>query len=112
MALSHDRKERVSNPDGYGKRIGECGDIVEFFLTIKKNVIEGASYDISGCMNTNASAATLAEMARGKSLESAWEITDHTIIDFLQTLPEENHHCAQLAVGAFYLALSDYEKKI
>ncbi|MBT7698322.1 MAG: iron-sulfur cluster assembly scaffold protein, partial [Desulfobacterales bacterium] len=32
------------------------------------------------------------------------------VIDFLGTLPPHEHHCAELAVGAFYLALSNYEE--
>ncbi len=111
MAFSHDRQERIENPDGYGKRTGDCGDTVEFFLQMKDQLIQSASYDIQGCMNTNASAAALAQMVEGKDMASAWTITDQTIIEFLKTLPEDNHHCAELAVGAFYLALSDYEKK-
>ncbi|WP_022666290.1 iron-sulfur cluster assembly scaffold protein NifU [Desulfospira joergensenii] len=111
MALSHDRQERLENPDGYGKRTGECGDTVEIFLMIRKNRIEIVSYEIDGCMNTNASAAALVEMAEGLDIDSAWKITDQTLIDFLETIPEESFHCAELAVGAFYLALSDYQNK-
>ena len=32
------------------------------------------------------------------------------VIDFLETLAAENFHCAELAVGAFYLALSNYQE--
>jgi len=30
MAYKADHRERVRHPDGYGSRIGECGDKVEF----------------------------------------------------------------------------------
>ena len=48
MALKRDFQEIIKNPDGHGKRQGECGDIVEFFLIIKDNVLETISYDIEG----------------------------------------------------------------
>lgn len=111
MAFSQNRRERVDNPDGYGKRTGDCKDTVEIFLKIREKTIEKISYQIDGCLNTNASAAALAEMAEGLDIDSAWKITDQTLIDFLETIPKKNYHCAELAVGAFYLALSDYQKK-
>jgi hypothetical protein len=39
MALSWDRREPLDDPDAYGRRTGECGDTVEFFLRIKDNRI-------------------------------------------------------------------------
>jgi nitrogen fixation NifU-like protein len=35
MTFRHDRRERLQNPDGYGRRTGECRDTVEMFLGIK-----------------------------------------------------------------------------
>jgi nitrogen fixation NifU-like protein len=31
------------------------------------------------------------------------------VIDYLETLPAENLHCAELAVGALYQALKNYQ---
>jgi nitrogen fixation NifU-like protein len=109
MAFRHDRRERLQNPDGYGKRTGECGDTVEVFLSIKSDRIQSVSFDTDGCINTNACANTVAHLSEGKSIEEAWEITPRDVIEFLETLPKENYHCAELAVGAFYLALSNYQ---
>jgi hypothetical protein len=33
------------------------------------------------------------------------------IICFLETLPEDHHHCAELTAGAFCLALADYNER-
>ena len=107
MALKRDFQERINNPAGYGKRQGECGDIVEFFLNVKDNVLETISYDIKGCLNTHACANTVIKFAQRQTIEKAWEIKHEDIIDYLKTLPEPEHHCAELSVGAFYLALKD-----
>ena len=32
------------------------------------------------------------------------------VIDFLETLPAHETHCAELAVGAFYLALAKHQE--
>lgn len=107
MALSTDRIERITRPDGYGKRTGECGDTAEFFLICKDNIIQSASFYVHGCMNTTACCNTVATLAIGKTVEAAWEITPEEVIRFLETLPKDHFHCAELAIGAFYLALTD-----
>jgi len=107
MALRTDSIERVTNPDGYGKRTGDCGDTVEFFLTCNNNILETVSFDVHGCMNTNACCNAVATFAKGKPIESAWDITPELVNSFLETLPEDHFHCAELAVGAIYLALAD-----
>jgi nitrogen fixation protein NifU and related proteins len=111
MAFRTDRQERLENPDAYGKRTGECGDTVEFFLMVRNGFISNVSYEIDGCMNTNACANAVAEMIEGKPVENAWDITPEKVIVFLDTLPPQSYHCAELAVGALYLALSDAAKK-
>lgn len=108
MAFQNDRRERIDRPDGYGKRTGECGDTIEFFLRIENGRIQRAMFDIDGCLNTNACANTVAVLAEGKTVEDAWEISVEAVINYLESLPPEEHHCAELAVGAFYLALTNY----
>ncbi|MFZ0725015.1 MAG: iron-sulfur cluster assembly scaffold protein [Desulfobacterales bacterium] len=111
MALGQERREKVAKPDGYGKRSGECGDTVEFFLTLENESIRSVSYLTDGCLNTNACANTVAQLAEGRTIEAAWEITPDEVIAYLQTLPAENTHCAELAAGAFYKALTDVTEK-
>ena len=111
MAFRMERCERLTHPDGYGKNIGDCGDTVEFFLTVKDDLLLSASFDIDGCINTRACANTVAELTEGRPLAHAWNITPEAVIGYLSTLPEASHHCAELAVGAFYKALTDFQKK-
>ena len=111
MALGHERVERVENPDWYGRRTGVCGDTVEFFLAVENGRIQSASFWIDGCINTHACSNTAAVMAEGRTLEEAWQITPEQVADFLETLPEDDHHCAELAVGALYLALKNAGRK-
>ena len=110
MAFGYDRRERIKNPDAYGKRTGECGDTVEMFLSIRNGRIHSVSFDTDGCINTNACCNTVARLVEGKKVEEAWEIIPDEVIEHLRTLQTENYHCAELAVGAFYLALTDYQE--
>ena len=107
MAFRTDRCEIDANPDGYGKNTGECGDTIEIFLTIANDRIKWVSFATDGCINTRACANTVAEMAENKVLEDAWKIKTEDVIEYLQTLPEDSFHCAELAVGALYLALTN-----
>jgi nitrogen fixation protein NifU and related proteins len=110
MALRPDYRERIEHPDAYGKRTGDCGDTVEFFLMIDHGRIRRIAIDVHGCINTNACANALIELAREKLLEEAWKINPEDIENYLETLPPDHKHCAELAVGAFYLALANYRE--
>lgn len=110
MAFRTDKQGRPPHPDGCGKKTGDCGDSVEMFLTVKDECIDAVSFHLDGCMNTNACANTVALLAEGKTLDEAWEISVDQVVDCLQSLPEDHIHCAELAVGTFYLALADCRK--
>ena len=111
MAYDFNRHESVYHPDGYGKNIGDCGDTVAMALTTLKKVIQHVSLEIDGCVYTNACANTVAQMVEGKTIDEAWEVTPEEVAEYLETLPEESYHCAELAVGALYRALADFKKR-
>jgi nitrogen fixation NifU-like protein len=110
MALRTDRLEKMENPDGHAKRTGDCGDTVELFLSVRENIIGDLSFLVNGCMNTRACCNTVAQLVEGKRVEDAWDITPEAVTSFLETLPPNHAHCAELAVGALYLALSNYQE--
>jgi len=110
MAFGYNRNEIFQNPDGSGKRTGDCGDSVEMFLGIKNGRIQSVAYVADGCLNTNACANTVAHLAEGRTIDEGWDIAPDDVVGFLETLPEDNFHCAELAVGAFYRALANYQE--
>jgi nitrogen fixation protein NifU and related proteins len=109
MAFRTDRDERLYNPDAQGKNTGDCGDSIEIFLTIRHGKISAISFQIDGCINTRACANALGDMVQGKRPAQAWKITPEAIAEALETLPEESYHCAELAAGALYRALRQYQ---
>lgn len=111
MAFRTDRHEIPANPDGYGLRKGDCGDTVEIFLTVLRDTIQHVSVALDGCMHTNACVNAVAELAEGRPVAAAWNITPQHLADFLQTLPADHFHCAELVMGAFYRALADYQAR-
>ena len=111
MAFRTDRRERLESADGYARKVGDCGDAVEFFINLDGDTIDTLSYDINGCLNTNACCNAIVSLNEGKSIDAAWETTPEQVAGFLESLPQDHFHCAELAVGTLYLALADAREK-
>lgn len=62
-------------------------------------------------MNTMACCNTVVHMAQGLTPDQAWEITPDQVAEYLETLPEDHYHCAELSLGGFYLALTDFRQR-
>jgi nitrogen fixation NifU-like protein len=110
MALSRENDEIISAPDGYAKKTGVCGDTIEFFIVIHNDVINHITHHINGCQNTYACANAIVHLVQGRRINHAWEITPEKVAAFLETLPADHFHCAELAVGALYLALASVQE--
>lgn len=110
-AFETHHQETVQDPDGFGTKTGECGDTVSFYIMVDQGVLDQISFTVQGCLNTTACCNTVVRLARGKTIEQAWEIQPETVADYLKTLPQDHIHCSELAVGGFYLALADCLKK-
>jgi len=111
MIANQERYCEIENPDGYGMKKGDCGDIVKMYLSVQAGQIKMVTFQITGCLNTFASANTVSYLTEGRMVNDCWQLTPEDVINFLKTLPEDHHHCAELVVGTFYLALNDYNKK-
>ncbi len=107
MAFRTDKRESLAQPDGYGKNTGDCGDTIEMFLVVSDGLIAHAAYEIDGCLYTNACANTVVAMIEGKPMQDAWAVTPEAVAAHLETLPADHFHCAELAVGALYKALTN-----
>ncbi|WP_163337004.1 iron-sulfur cluster assembly scaffold protein [Desulfopila sp. IMCC35008] len=111
MVANLERFRRVDVPDGYGIKKGDCGDIVEIYLRIDADVVKEVSFQVAGCLNTFACANAVSYLAEGKEVGDCWQISPELIVAVLESLPDDHHHCAELAVGTFYLALNNYNRK-
>lgn len=109
MALKREYQERVENSDGFGEKRRSCGDTIRFYLMMEQGHISAISYDIKGCLYSHACANALIHLVRGKSLDEARTIDASHIIEYLETLPKEEHHCAEHAKAAFEAAMCNYE---
>ena len=87
-----------------------CGDALLLFLKIEEDRIRDIKYKIFGCGAAIATSSVASELAMGKTLDEALQITDQAIADALDGLPAEKMHCSNLAAGALKAAISEYRK--
>jgi nitrogen fixation protein NifU and related proteins len=106
-ALRTDRQQPMRQADGHGRKSRGCGDTVGFFLSVQEDRIRAITYEINGCINTNACANAVIDLLEGQPLSKAWGLKPGDVADYLESLPAHEFHCAELAVGALCLALAD-----
>ncbi len=99
----------IENPDAVGE-VGNpvCGDIMKLFLKIEDNIITDIKFKTFGCGAAVATSSMVTELAQGKDLESALEITNETVAEALDGLPSQKMHCSNLAAEALQEAIEDY----
>lgn len=111
MAFRTDRRRRPPKPSGIGHNVGACGDSITLYVTLGDAKVQEVAFELNGCLHTAACANAVAQIAEGHDLEAVWQITPEMVADYLQTLPADHFHCAELAVGAFYKALTDFQQR-
>ena len=102
----------IENPDGYGK-VGNpvCGDIMEMFISVKDDTISDIKFRTFGCGSAIATSSMVTELAKGKHIDEAMEITRKDVADELDGLPPRKMHCSNLAADALHEAIEDYKSK-
>ncbi len=103
----------IPDADGIGE-VGNpaCGDIMTFYIKVKNNVLEDVKFQTFGCGAAIAVSSMVSEMAKGKSIEEAMKISKKSVIDALNGLPKQKHHCSNLGADALQRAIEDYKAKM
>ena len=113
--------EFVDNPYKYGKLLpneisvqkkksSSCGDSITYYLNIQDGRIQDIRYEVGGCSASSIAASQCTKMADNKTIKEALQLTDKQVFAALGKFPEENFHCATLAVTTLHLAIKDYLK--
>ena len=103
---------KMENPDGVGT-VGNpvCGDMLRLGIKVKDGIIVDAKIETFGCVAAIATSSVTTQMAIGKTLEEAKEITRKEVAEALDGLPPQKMHCSNLAADALHKAIEDYETK-
>lgn len=102
----------VENPDGVGSEGNPtCGDAMKITIKVKDDKIVDAKFKTFGCGAAIAVSSMVTEMAIGKTLDEALQITKASLADALDGLPPQKMHCSNLGADALKKAIEDYKSK-
>lgn len=88
-----------------------CGDQMKMFIKVDDNKISDIRWKTYGCASAIASTSALSEIAKGKTLDEAFEITAEDIDEYLGKLPKHKFHCSILGHDALKDAINNYRRK-
>ncbi len=82
-----------------------CGDVLKLSLKLAGDRIEEIRFLAKGCVCSMACGSALTELALGKTLEQARELTRDELVKAVGGLPPASAHAAHLAMDALASAL-------
>lgn len=90
-----------------------CGDVMWLYIKVEpdengREIIRDISWETFGCTAAIATSSMVSDLAKGKSLEEAIEITNREVADELGGLPPIKMHCSALAADALNEAIYEY----
>jgi len=97
--------------DAFGIFNDEHDDLIAIWLKIDNGTVTNAGFSAEECITCTASGSVVTELARGKTIEDAALINAGEIMENLQGLPEEDRHCAELAVKVLRIAIQDFRDR-
>jgi len=104
----------IKNADGKGEAGNIiCGDIMSLYIDVKKNkkgeeVIADVKFRTYGCAAAIATSSVITDLAKGKTIDEALNISKKDIVDTLNGLPPIKIHCSLLAIDALGEAIYQY----
>ncbi len=102
----------IPDADGVGS-VGNptCGDLMTMYIKVKDNRLEDIKFKTYGCGAAIATSSMTTELAKGKTIDEAMQISRASVAESLGGLPPVKMHCSNLAADALHAAIEDYQKK-
>jgi len=103
----------ITDADGEGT-VGNpiCGDLMTFYIKVNNSRISDVKFKTFGCGAAIAVSSIVSEMAKGKTLDEAMEITNKMVARELGGLPKNKLHCSNLGADALHKAIENYRKRL
>ncbi len=116
---------KIKNADGVGT-VGnpKCGDVMKVYIKVGKQkaksqkpkaefeeYIKDIKVQTLGCAAAIATSSVITELAKGKSIKDAMNLTNKDVVKTLGGLPPLKHHCSLLAEQGIKAAVSNYLDK-
>lgn len=99
----------IENADGFAV-IGDprCGDYIKVWIRIKDEIIIDFKYKVFGCWGAISTTSVVSELAIGKSLKNASQLTDDDVIKELGGMPANKQHCSLLGIQGLRTAIAQF----
>lgn len=104
---------QLPDPDGHSE-VGspQCGDAMTLDIKVDdRDRISDIRFMTFGCAGAIAASSALTELARGKTLREALDISNEQIVQFLGGMPEEKYHCSVMGHDALAGAVEDFMRR-
>ena len=114
QVMEHFRNPRnmgvIEDADGVGE-VGNptCGDVMRITIKVEDEILQDVKFQTLGCGAAIATSSMVTEMAKGKRVEEAVEITNKEVAEALGGLPPNKMHCSNLAADGLRAAIEDYK---
>ena len=88
----------------------KCGDVMKIFIKVEDDRVKDIKFKTFGCGAAIATSSMVTELAKGKTLDEALNITNKSVAEALEGLPPAKMHCSNLAADALHAAIDNYRK--
>lgn len=90
-----------------------CGDVMWLYIKVEQDsdgndIIADISWETFGCTAAIATSSMVSDLAKGKTLEQAIDLTNQDVANQLGGLPPVKMHCSALAADALNEAIYSY----
>ena len=89
-----------------------CGDFIRVYLKVEAGKISDFKFLTQGCPGAISTSSIATELAIGKTLEQALELTDNDVIEAAGGIPARKAHCSLLAIRGLHEAISNYQSSL
>jgi nitrogen fixation NifU-like protein len=102
----------IENPDAVAV-VGDptCGDFIRVYLKVEDGKVSAFKFLTQGCPGAISTSSIATELAIGKTLEEALQLTDNDVIKAASGIPARKAHCSLLAIRGLHEAILNYQKK-
>lgn len=110
----------LENADAVGQEGNKfCGDIMKMYIKVgareiagqTEEYLEDVKFETLGCAAAIGVSSALTDLAKGKSLTEAMQLTRDDVISDLGGLPAPKVHCSMLGIEALQTAIKNYQNK-
>jgi nitrogen fixation NifU-like protein len=102
----------IENPDAMAV-VGDpaCGDFIRVYIKVENDRLSAFKFLTQGCPGAISTSSIATELAIGKTLDEALQLTDSDVIEAAGGIPARKAHCSLLAIRGLHEAILNYRKE-